>query len=172
MPAIQRGQAYRLKGGGWGLRYYVNGTRRRAKGRRWETKSAALRHFRDVIEPRLRGEPEPTPELTLAELVERYLDRHAATVRTRTIVLLRERLAYATRVYGDVPLRDLERMSGELAAWQAKLPERSRYGIVQALRQALGAAERWGYIGSNPAKLAGKNPSRHPGRSASTRSPS
>jgi integrase len=159
MPALQRGQAYRLKGGGWGLRYRdATGKRRRAKGLSWPTKNAALKHFRDVIEPRLRGRPEPPPELTLAELVEHYLDRHAATVRTRTIALLRERLAYATRAYGDLPLHDLERMSGELAAWQAKLPERSRYGIVQALRQALGAAERWGYIGANPAKLAGKNP--------------
>jgi integrase len=48
-------------------------------------------------------------------------------------------------------------MSGELATWQAKLPERSRYGIVQALRQALEAAVRWGYITRNPAKLAGRN---------------
>lgn len=48
-------------------------------------------------------------------------------------------------------------MSGELATWQAKLPERSRYGIVQALRQALEAAVRWGYITKNPAKLAGRN---------------
>lgn len=61
------------------------------------------------------------------------------------------------RAFGSVPLRDLERMSGELATWQAKLPERSRYGIVQALRQALEAAVRWGYISRNPAKLAGRN---------------
>jgi integrase len=56
-----------------------------------------------------------------------------------------------------VPLRDLERMSGELASWQATLPERSRYGLVQALRQALGAAVRWGYMRQNPAVLAGRN---------------
>jgi integrase len=48
-------------------------------------------------------------------------------------------------------------MSGELASWQARLPERSRYGIVQALRQALEAAVRWGYMTKNPAKLAGRN---------------
>ena len=64
---------------------------------------------------------------------------------------------HATGAWGDVPLRDLERMSGEIATWQAKLPERSRYGIVQALRQALGAAVRWGYMASNPALLAGRN---------------
>lgn len=49
-------------------------------------------------------------------------------------------------------------MSGEIADWQATQPERSRYGRVQALRQTLSAAVRWGYMERNPAKLAGKNP--------------
>ena len=57
-----------------------------------------------------------------------------------------------------MPLRDLERMSGEIASWRATLPERSRFAITSALRQALGAAVRWGYMGRNPAKLAGRNP--------------
>jgi integrase len=48
-------------------------------------------------------------------------------------------------------------MSGDLASWQARLPERSRYGVVQALRQTLGAAVRWGYMSTNPALLAGRN---------------
>jgi integrase len=48
-------------------------------------------------------------------------------------------------------------MSGELATWQARLPERARYGIAQALRQTLEAAVRWGYMTRNPAKLAGPN---------------
>jgi integrase len=97
------------------------------------------------------------PELTLAEFVPIYLERHGATVRPRTITTLRERLPHATRAFGDVPLRDLERMTGEIASWQAKLPERSRYGIMQALRQTLEAAVRWGYITRNPAKLAARN---------------
>jgi len=156
MPATQRGQAYRLAPKRWGLRYYdADGIRRRKSP--FASKSAALAHYRDVIEPRLRGEPEPLPELTLAEFVGLYLERHAATVRPRTMVTLRERLPHATTAFGDVPLRDLERMSGELASWMAKLPERSRYGVVQALRQALEAAVRWGYIKVNPAKLAGRN---------------
>lgn len=49
-------------------------------------------------------------------------------------------------------------MSGEIASWRAKLPERSRFAITAALRQALGAAVRWGYMNANPAKLAGRNP--------------
>ena len=42
--------------------------------------------------------------------------------------------------------------------WPGTLPEGSRYGIVQSFRQALEAAVRWGLIGTNPAKLAGRNP--------------
>jgi integrase len=156
MPPVQRGQAYRLGAGRWGLRYYdADGERRRKSP--FPTKSAAIAFYRDVIEPQLRGEPTAMPELTLAELVALYLERHAATVRPRTIVTLRERLVHATRAFGDVPLADLERMAGDIASWQARLPERSRYGVVQALRQALGAAVRWGYMSSNPALRAGRN---------------
>jgi len=139
-----------------GLRYYDAAGERRRKSP-FATRSAALQHYREHIEPVLRGEPAPMPELTLSGLVDLYLERHAASVRPRTIVTLRERLIHATTAFGGVPLRDLERMSGELASWQAKLPERSRYGVVQALRQTLGAAVRWGYMSRNPALLAGQN---------------
>jgi integrase len=156
MPPLQRGQAYRLGANRWGLRYYdVDGVRRRRSA--FPSKSAALAHYRDVIEPLLRGELPSPPELTLAEFTELYLERHAVAVRGRTIAILRERLGYAIRAYGEVPLRDLERMSGELASWFATLSEGSRYGIVQSLRQCLQAAVRWDYIGRNPAKLAGPN---------------
>jgi integrase len=157
MPAIQRGQAYRLGPNKWGLRYYDAGGARRRKSP-FDSKSAALQYYRDVIEPERRGDPVPMPELTLAQLVDLYLERHAASVRPRTIQTLRERLPHATRAFGDVPLRDLERMSGEIAGWRARLPERTRYDITQALRQTLEAACRWGYMQRNPAKLAGRNP--------------
>jgi hypothetical protein len=146
----------KLANGRYQLRYY-DADGERQTGGSFPTRSAAFEHYRDVVEPRLRG-VDTKPELTLAELVELYLERHAAVVRGRTVATLRERLAYATRAYGDVPLRKLERMSGELAGWQTRLPERSRYGIVQALRQALEAAMRWGYMSANPAKQAGRNP--------------
>lgn len=168
MPPTQRGQPYRLGPNRWGLRYYDADGKRRRKSP-FPSRSAALAHYRDVIEPQLLGEPVPLPELTLGELVPLYLERHAASVRPRTVQTLRERLAHkrdpkrgkecrcATCAFGDVPLRDLERMAGEIASWQAKLPERSRYGIVQALRQTLEAAVRWGYMQRNPAKVAGRN---------------
>jgi integrase len=157
MPATQRGQAYKLGPRRYGLRWYdADGTRRRKSP--FPSRSAALAHYRDVIEPVLRGEAVPMPELTLGEFVPLYLERHAAGVRPRTIETLRERLGGAKAAFGDVPLRDLERMAGEIAAWQAKLPERSRHDRAQALRQALEGAVRWGYIARNPAKLAGRNP--------------
>jgi integrase len=155
MPAIQRGQAYRLGPNRWGLRWYDAEGRRRRKSP-FPSKSAALAHYRDVIEPELRGEI-VMPELTLSELVELYLERHAAVVRPRTIQTLRERLRHAESAFGNLRLHELERMSGEIAGWQVRLPERSRYGVVQALRQTLEAAVRWGYMGQNPAKLAGRN---------------
>src|SRR5436190_9855892 len=157
MPAIQRGQPYRLGPNRWGLRYY-NADGKRHRKSPFPSRSAVLAHYRDVIEPQLRGEPVPMPELTLSEFVPMYLERHAAGVRPRTIDALRWRLGVATVAFGDVPLRDLERMSGEVASWRAKLPERSRYGITQALRQALEAAVRWGYVQRNAAKLAARNP--------------
>jgi len=49
-------------------------------------------------------------------------------------------------------------MAPEIAAWRTTLPERSRHGIMQAFRQTLEAAVRWGDMDANPAKLAGKNP--------------
>jgi integrase len=157
MPPTQHGQPYRLGPNRWGLRYYdVDGIRRRKSP--FATKSAALEHYRRVIEPQLRGEPAPMPELTLAELVDVYLQRHAANVRAGTIDTLRDRLARALAAFGDVPLRELERMAGDIAAWQARLPDRSRHDYVRALRQVLDAGARWGHIAVNPAALAGRNP--------------
>jgi integrase len=157
MPPTQRGSAYRLGPNRWGLRYYDADGKRQRKSP-FPSRSAALTHFREVVEPQLRGEPVPLPELTLAEFVPLYLERHAAGVRPRTVDALRWRLGVATEAFGEIPLRDLERMSGEIASWRAKLPERSRFAITAALRQALGAAVRWEYMRENPATQAGRNP--------------
>jgi integrase len=97
------------------------------------------------------------PDLKLSQFIDLYLQRHAANVRPRTIATLRERLQHAARAFGDIPLRDLERMSDEIAAWRTRQPERVRYGRTGALRQTLGAAVRWRYMGANPAVLAGAN---------------
>ena len=56
MPATQRGQAYRLGPNRWGLRYYDAAGVRRRKCRSRRSR-AALAHYRDVVEPELRGGP-------------------------------------------------------------------------------------------------------------------
>jgi integrase len=156
MPATQRGQAYRIGPNRWGLRFYDRDGLRRRKSP-FPSKSAALAHFREIVEPQLRGEPASIPELTLSEFIPLYLERHNATVRPRTVQTLTERLRHAERAFGDVPLAELERMSGEIAAWRTKQPERVAYSRMGALRQCLGAAVRWGYIAKNPAVAAGRN---------------
>jgi len=84
--------------------------------------------------------------VTLREHVDRYLQVNAATRDSNTIRSLRERSKRPVAAFGDVQLRDLERMAGDLATWQTTLPERSRYAIIQALRQMLdgGALGRHG----------------------------
>ena len=98
------------------------------------------------------------PDLTLAEFVPLFLDRHAPAVRTGTIQGLRERLGYATAAFGDVPLRDLERMSGEIAAWRTRLPDRSRYAITGALRQGARRRRPVGTHGPEPGRARRAQP--------------
>lgn len=151
MPAEQRGQPYRTKQG-WGIRWYdETGTRRRKAG--FRSQSAARSWFENVEKRRMRGEPVTSEPTTLCEHVDAYLLAHRVGRDPKTIDVLQFRLGYATRVFGDLYLHELERRTAEIAAWIATLPAGSRHGIVQALRQALAAAVRWGAIGSNPAKL-------------------
>lgn len=159
MPAEQRGQPFAVKGG-YGLRYYdLEGRRRRfTPSPPFLTKTAARAHYRDVIGPKLHGLPVARPDMTLAELVDTFLDRHEAVRSPRTIRTLRERLRRPVTLYGSTTLHDLERMSGDLADFAAKLPAGYRYAVMSALRQALAAGVRWGYLTSNPAALAGVNP--------------
>ena len=57
MPATQRGHARKLPSGRWQLRYY-DGDGDRHTGGTFQSKTPALDHYRDVIEPRLRGQPD------------------------------------------------------------------------------------------------------------------
>jgi integrase len=103
------------------------------------------------------GPPCRPRDLTLEDHVDRYLAAHATGREASTIKTLTHRLGYATDTFGDLTLEQLERRVPEIAAWAGTLPSGSRYGIVQAFRQALEAAVRWGHMTSNPAKLAGPN---------------
>jgi integrase len=156
VPATQQGQTYRLGPRNYGIRYYgPDGVRTRKSG--FTSASRARGWFREVVEPRLRGEVAQRPDVTFGALVDVYLERHSAQVRPRTIATLSERLAHAVRAFGAVPLRELAGMVDELSAWQAAQPAGIRYGRSAALRQCLEAGVRWGYLPRNPAKLAGRN---------------
>jgi integrase len=157
MPPVQRGHVRRLPSGRWQLRYYDDQGGHHSGGT-FPSKSAATQHYRDVIEPRLRGEPEAEPELTLVELVDLFLTRHAAVRSPRTVRGLRERLQRPLASYGETTLADFERMGGDLADFRTTLPDRFAHDVMRALRQVCAAGVRWGYMSQNPAVLAGANP--------------
>ena len=160
MPREQTGNAYRLKGRGrWGLRYYdAAGVRRRVSP--FPSASAALRHYRDAIEPELRGVVPARPVPTFDEHCERFLERHAAARSPRTVRTLRERLVRPRARFGSLPLDQLD--PGSVADFAAGLPERWRPAVIGAMRQSLAAAVRYGDLATNPAVLAGVNPAPAP----------
>lgn len=156
MPARQRGEPYRL-GKGWGLRFYDEAGRRRRKSG-FTSRTEALDWFEKVERPRQLGFAVAPTDETFSAFVDRYLIAHAVGREPSTLRALKERLRYATKTFGDVTLRDLERRASEIAKWTSTLPAGSRYGIVQAFRQAVATAIRWGLMGLNPVKAAGANP--------------
>jgi hypothetical protein len=107
MPAIQRGSTRKLPSGKHQLRYYDNDGNRKTGGV-FASKSAAMLHFRNAIEPRLNG-TEPTVERTFSELVDTYLERHGQIRSAATIRTLRHRLRRPLDAYGDITLRELRR---------------------------------------------------------------
>jgi integrase len=149
-----------LPSGKWQLRWYEGEgeDRKRHAGGVFGSKSEALRHFHDVIEPTLDGRTPVRRELTLQELADVYLERHSKNGQPRTIRSLRERLKRPLDAYGDVSLVELEHMTDEIAGFAAKLPDGYRYSVMSALRQTLAAGVRYGYLMRNPAVLAGPNP--------------
>jgi integrase len=164
-PRVRRfsaGEPYRLSARGrWGLRYYDSaGVRRRISP--FPSAKAAREHYRDVILPELEGRtPAVRPSVTLDELCDRFLERHAAARSPRTIRSLRERLVRPRAAFGDRPVDSLE--PGELADFAAGLPERWRPAVMRAFRQVLAAGIRYGVLARpNPAVLAGPNPAPAP----------
>ena len=150
MPPESTGHIY-TTATGYGIRYRdAHGQHRRAG---FSTKRDARQWLRAHLDAGLRPD-----RMTFAQLVDAYLDAHAVGREASTITTLRERLKRPRDAFGSLDLQDLETRAVEIAAWQATLPERSRFGIVQAFRQTLEAGIRSGYPRHNPAKLAGRNP--------------
>ena len=157
MPAEARGHVRKLPSGKWQLRWYDREGGRRSGGA-FPSKTEALRHYRDVIEPEIHGRSVARRDLTFSELVEVFLERHGKIATPRTIRALRERLKRPLDDFGDDSVADLERMTDEIAGFAARLPDRYRYSVMAAFRQACEAGVRYGHMTRNPAKLAGPNP--------------
>ncbi len=156
MPAEARGRARKLPSGKWQLRYGP-----KSHGL-FGSKTEALNHWRDVVEPELRGGPKTRRDLTFEQLVDVFLDRHGKVRSERTVRTLRERLKPAQDVFGDVPLADLEHDVDGIADFVAGLAPRWRHPVVLAFRQTLDAGIRYGYLVSNPVKQVGPNPAPPP----------
>jgi integrase len=156
MPAEQQGSIYRTTNG-FGIRW-IDETGRRRRQAGFTSPSKAKAWYRDVERPRMRGETIARPPVTFRAHVDRHLEAHAQISDANTMRVLRERLKRPVDAFGDFQLRELAGMAPEVAAWRTTLPERSGYGIMQAFKQTLEAAVRWGECEKNAAKLAGKNP--------------
>ena len=161
MPAEARGHVRKLPSGKWQLRYYDSKGRHRSGGA-FSTKSEAWAHYRDVVEPDLKGRPVARRDLTLTELVDTFLERHGKVAQPATIETLRARMKRPLDDFGDTPLIDLERMTDEIAGFAASLPDRFRYSVMSAFRQTCAAGIRYGYMTQNPARASGKNPAPPP----------
>lgn len=158
MPADQRGSVYATKTG-FGIQYRdEKGARQRQAG--FPSRSAARAWFQDVEKKRQRGETVAPSPLTLAELVDEYLEQHIA--EANTIQGLRDRLKLATDGIPVKP-RSKERKHGfgavrvdrldarTIGAWRKRLPEGSAWQAHKALRQVLGYAVRTKLVTENVA---------------------
>jgi len=159
---VQQGQTIELRRRGqggerlWAYRYRVGG---RGSTRVQRGGFASEQDARDALErelERLRRERRIVRRLTLAELVETYLDQH--DVQPVTIEKLRYLLGKAIAVFGDRRVADLS--SQEIAEWRMTLSPGYRFEATQALRQVLHRAVAWGMIEVNPAKVGVDNPAR------------
>jgi integrase len=188
VPAEQRGSAYRLKTKGkWGVRWREQGrllhrssfnsktealnyyrdeiaprlSGRGSEGRRLTFREFALKYLAahsanvqpstiHVLRERLGLPPEKQPDAKVErEPCDQAVKPKRASRRTHKT---------AIEAFGDMTLLELETAAAEIAAWRATLPEGSRYGTTQALRQVFNAAVEWEYMAKNPAKKAGRNP--------------
>lgn len=158
---IQHGQVFKLKTKGadgqplWAYRYRLAGrgaARPQVGG--FVSRAEAQKALRKALEQLGPGGRAAT--ITLAELVEEYLELHQA--ERVTIAKLRWLLGKATQTLGDVRLVDLS--SRDVYAWRLTVPDGHRFEATQALRQVLNRAIDWGLIDSNPAKRGIRNPPR------------
>ena len=156
MPRQTRGSIYPVQGG-VGIRWPENG--RRQSQAPFRNATAARAWFGENVAPRLRRPTGPSPDVTLAEFTDRYLERWGAEVSDRTQTTLTNWIAPALATFGTWTLAELEGAADDISRWRARQPtDHGRYTATRALRQVLEAAKRWRYIARNPAVDAGPNP--------------
>jgi integrase len=157
----QQGQVFRLRAKSmdgqplWPYRYRLEGrgsARPQVGG--FATRAEAQKALAKVIE-RL-GPSGRAATMTLAELIDEYLELHQA--EPVTIAKLRWLLGKATATLGEVRLAELS--PKEVCAWRLTIPEGHRFEATQALRQVLNRAIAWGLLDYNPAKRGVPNPLR------------
>lgn len=158
---IQQGQVFKLKAKAadgqplWAYRYRLEGrgsARPQVGG--FASRADALKALDKVLERLGPGGRAAT--ITLAELVDEYLEMHQA--ERVTIAKLRWLLGKATAALGDLRLAELS--PKDVYAWRLTIPEGHRFEATQALRQVLNRAVAWGLIDYNPAKRGVPNPTR------------
>jgi integrase len=159
---IQQGQVFKLtaKGGDgqplWAYRYRLEGrSSARPQVGGFASRADAQKALRKALD---RIGPERGGAVTLAELVEEYLELHQA--EPVTIGKLRWLLGKATSALGEKRIADLS--PKDVYAWRLTIPEGHRFEATQALRQVLNRAPAWGLLDFNPAKLGISNPQRRP----------
>jgi FMN phosphatase YigB (HAD superfamily) len=142
----QQGQLIRLKRTGrdgeplWAYRYRVAGrsSKRVQRGGFASERDAAEALEREL--ERLRRERRVSKSLTVAELVEVYLEQH--DVEPVTIEKLRWLLGKAVAAFGERTVGELR--AEEIAAWRIALSPGYRFDATQALRQVFARAVLWG----------------------------
>jgi integrase len=157
----QEGQVFKLRSCNangdplWAFRYRLDGRgSRRPQVGGFATRTQAQRALKRELARLRPGGRAAT--ITLAELVEEYLEVHQAA--PATIEKLRWLLGKATAALGGVRLVELR--SEAICVWQRTLPRGHRFEATQALRQVLNRAVAWELIEVNPAKRGVENPLR------------
>jgi len=136
----QQGQVFKLRTRGrdgqplWAYRYRLEGRgSERPQVGGFATRAEAGAALEKVLAR--RGPAGRAASMTLAELVEEYLEMHQA--EPVTMAKLRWLLAKATATLGEVRLADLS--PKDVYAWRLTIPEGHRFEATQALRQVLRA---------------------------------
>ena len=80
MPAEARPRVRKLPSGKWQLRYKDAAGGYRSGGAH-DSKTAAFNHYNENIRPELEGRPQPRRDVTLQELADTFLDRHASVAK-------------------------------------------------------------------------------------------